>query len=1346
MKRAIITLIICALMCNLSAQTETEITYVGNSGFLIKIGDKKILIDALFKGFEDSYLLPQAVQDKLTSAQAPFDDVDLVLVTHAHGDHIDADMVRQHLKNNPNAIFASTKQTVDALNARDTLDNFHERRIGFNPSKEKSDIKDINGISIEAFYLPHGSDSRIINNGFLISVNGVSFFHTGDVDFDQFTFEEFRSLQLPEKKIDLSFIQHFYLTSDSTSSQFVNKGIGGKYILPIHYHFTTPGFDAAIIKENYPDAILFDKELESWKMPAKGNGFTTQKGYYFNQVLPGDSALVYAPGIFSLPNRLESNITFSPDGQECYFGLLEIKDKKVSYKVYYTKYLNNKWTEQKEAAFSINNNYSDPVFSADGKKLYLNKDGNIWVLERSLDGWGNPKKLPAPINSEAYEGSFTESANGATYISSRRPNGYGGIDIWRINHIADQSLQAENLGPIMNSKYFDYCPFIAPDGSYLIFGSYRGRADGLLYISFNKGNGEWTTPINMNSCGAKINNTTAHHSNPSLSPDGKFLFFRRHANMMEMDVYWVSTNILKKLREKAMIEASPQKSTNPKGDYLGQTPPGDMPVIFAPGIVSVNGRLEFSVSFSPDLEEIYFTGKRKGESSSIYFSKLVDNKWTNPQKANLTKGGEMDEMEAFVNHSGKRIYFTASDSMGVEIWTATRSGDWWTNAKKLDSPINDDMAFYPNEAENGDLFYKNVSKGKMYYAPNRDGRFPEIFEAGIEYGSHGFIAPSQDFMLIDALKENDKTKDKDIHVCFKKEDGAWTKPINLGSTINSNFNETCPSISPDGKYLFFSRYNEEGGLPNIYWVSAKIIDDLKTQFLADISLKEELFSAVDTDDLARVRALIESNPSLLEAKDRAGSTPLIRACLNFQTFGRQVEVAKFLIEAGADVNVINNYQANALLRASVGRGPDYDLIKLLVSKGADVNVQGYNGITALHWAVKYNDLKTAKFLLKSGANINISNDYNGPISTSTISGTVLQVAINYSQSNEMVKLIIENGAKLSIKDSQGNTELHLAALKGNTEQAKILIGHGIDLNAKNNFNRTALYYAAKHGHRGVAELLIAAGADKSTILETNYGKAKQLSESLEEGEAYIWDLNFSYAVKTKNNLLVFTLGGIIGDSSESGLANGFLNADELNDQKITVFLRHRGSWPMDGKRFTELAKLTSNVKMVSSIKPDFSKMEESEIPAYRFASPNENFSVDGIKVHTIPALASGMGYLVELDGLKIFHAGLHISDDDPEHIEKFRKEIDFLKAFGPVDIVMLSTHSHSNDVGTGYEQYLYLLDKLAPKAIYLWGANVPEQYVQCAEFLKVRNIPIKYPETSKAAGERFHYQGDKGQK
>ncbi len=262
-------------------------------------------------------------------------------------------------------------------------------------------------------------------------------------------------------------------------------------------------------------------------------------------------------------------------------------------------------------------------------------------------------------------------------------------------------------------------------------------------------------------------------------------------------------------------------------DYFGQQPPGNEPEVFAPGIVSVIGRYEYGISFSPDLDELYFSVEITGENSSIYFSKLIDNIWTRPKKANFTKDKKNAEMEAFVNLSGSKIYFTAYDSMNIKIWYVDRLEGSWSDAIKLDSPINDDIVFYSNEAKNGDLFYTNISKRKLYYAPNKDGKFPEIIEVGIEYGLHGFISPSQDFLLIDAPKENDKTKDKDIHVCFRKENGGWTEPINLGNAVNSDFNETCPSITPDGKYLFFSRYDEKGGLSNIYWVNAEVINRLK---------------------------------------------------------------------------------------------------------------------------------------------------------------------------------------------------------------------------------------------------------------------------------------------------------------------------------------------------------------------------------------------------------------------------------------------------------------------------------------------------------------------------------------
>lgn len=267
-----------------------------------------------------------------------------------------------------------------------------------------------------------------------------------------------------------------------------------------------------------------------------------------------------------------------------------------------------------------------------------------------------------------------------------------------------------------------------------------------------------------------------------------------------------------------------------EGPYLGQEPPGLIPEVFAPGIVSISGRYEHGISFSPNLNEVYFSANKKDEEPDVYFSKLEGKKWTPIKKANFTNGEKDAEMHPFVSLIDNKIYFTAYDSIfsDEKIWYVNRLDNSWSDAKKLDSPINDDIIFYPNAAKNGDLFYTSISKLKMYFAPNKNGRYPEVHELGIEYGIHGFISPSQDFLVVNARnKEDESRKDNDIYVYFKKKDGTWTKPTNLGNTINSNFNETCPSITPDGKYLFFGRYNEEGGLSNFYWVSIEVIDKVR---------------------------------------------------------------------------------------------------------------------------------------------------------------------------------------------------------------------------------------------------------------------------------------------------------------------------------------------------------------------------------------------------------------------------------------------------------------------------------------------------------------------------------------
>ncbi len=550
MKRIIIFLLLTFIAVSSHAQPgRTGVTYVGNAGFMINIGDKKILIDALFTGFEGSYQLPQEVQEKLRLAQAPFDDVDLIIVTHAHGDHIDPEMVRQHMQNNPEAIFASTQQMVDALK------DFADRSVGFNPTKEIPQTKVTNGINVEAFYLPHGKEARIINNGFLISVDGISLFHTGDVDFNQFTFNEFRSLKLPERKIDLAFIQHFYLTGDTMSSDFVKKGIGGDYILPIHYHFTTPPFDSTIVRENYPSAIIFENELDSWIMPVK-KVTAVAEGDYLGQTPPGKTPVVFAPGIISVDSTVEHGApTFSPDGNTVFWqSNLRHNEKETEIFLKMMCRIGGKWGAPEISPYG-----GMPAFSPDGKQLFFlpfdtENEKGLYFVEKEGESWSEPESLNLlaryPELKYLYGPSVTN--NGTLYFFAHA-EGLGSLNnfgIYRSELINGEYALPELLPPAINAGdgVLNWTPYIAPDESYLLFSSSRFTSDtdlGDIFVCFRRSDGSWTEAINL---GPSINSSRQERF-PIVSPDGLYLFFTRWVKSGNEDVFWVSAKIIDDLKK-----------------------------------------------------------------------------------------------------------------------------------------------------------------------------------------------------------------------------------------------------------------------------------------------------------------------------------------------------------------------------------------------------------------------------------------------------------------------------------------------------------------------------------------------------------------------------------------------------------------------------------------------------------------------------------------------------------------------------------------------------------------------------------------------------------------------------
>jgi Tol biopolymer transport system component len=228
---------------------------------------------------------------------------------------------------------------------------------------------------------------------------------------------------------------------------------------------------------------------------------------------------------------MELNAAFTPDGKTLYFT--KRTPRPMLWFILVSHFRNGKWSTPEIAEFSGQYSDFDPIISPDGTKLYFcsnrpvngqsRQDFDIWVVEKTSTGWGAPRHLAAPINTNAQEYYPSVATDGTLYFSSTREGGKGRGDIWRARLIDGKYSDPENVGEAINSQYFEGDPFIAPDESYLVFVSY-GRPDGLgdgdLYLSFRQ-NGAWTKAINI---GSGINSSALDFC-PIVSPDGKYLFF-----------------------------------------------------------------------------------------------------------------------------------------------------------------------------------------------------------------------------------------------------------------------------------------------------------------------------------------------------------------------------------------------------------------------------------------------------------------------------------------------------------------------------------------------------------------------------------------------------------------------------------------------------------------------------------------------------------------------------------------------------------------------------------------------------------------------------------------------------
>jgi len=236
------------------------ITYIGNEGFLIEGGGKKVAIDALFRGFQADDI-PVERQQLMRQAAPPFDDIDLILVTHSHGDHFEASIVSDHLVNNPSTVLVSTDDTIRMVRELYPGDDFDQRAFAYRVERGQREAGTFNGIDVTIIYLSHGGGG-VRNNGYVLSLAGYKFLHMGD--YGEESIQPVLSYHLPDERLDFAFVPYFYMMEEDLRP-IVTEGIQARYYIPMHFYSTFERKENifAVVDPAFPNAILFYTELQT---------------------------------------------------------------------------------------------------------------------------------------------------------------------------------------------------------------------------------------------------------------------------------------------------------------------------------------------------------------------------------------------------------------------------------------------------------------------------------------------------------------------------------------------------------------------------------------------------------------------------------------------------------------------------------------------------------------------------------------------------------------------------------------------------------------------------------------------------------------------------------------------------------------------------------------------------------------------------------------------------------------------------------------------------------------------------------------------------------------------------
>ena len=272
MKNCWIIILLIVSGC-VSSHGGLKIHFLGNCGFFYESHASKVLIDPFGSEFGDFFFLPSSeLKAKMEKGQSPFENIDLLLITHNHGDHFNPFSAEKFLLNHGKSKMVCPPQVFNQM--KDYCSHWDQIKPQIiSPQLRMHQWKslEIDGITLNIINLQHGTDRSLAgvpheeyteyekteNYGYLMTLEEKVIFHQGDGCLKI----NASAIQNLQQEVDIAHLSYF--DWDSVSWNFLNETLYAKYIIFMHGTKAGTELEEGDLASLTTDLVIFNHESES---------------------------------------------------------------------------------------------------------------------------------------------------------------------------------------------------------------------------------------------------------------------------------------------------------------------------------------------------------------------------------------------------------------------------------------------------------------------------------------------------------------------------------------------------------------------------------------------------------------------------------------------------------------------------------------------------------------------------------------------------------------------------------------------------------------------------------------------------------------------------------------------------------------------------------------------------------------------------------------------------------------------------------------------------------------------------------------------------------------------------